>query len=187
MADNATTSVDVSNNADLQLYILQCLERIKKRIIANINATGVRASGKTQESLHVEAEGTGGVLYGRAYFQGLEVGQQPGPRPANFTSIIRQWIIDKGLTPTPRPYLTNRPHKYTEEERSLNYMASAIAHNIRVNGALPWRGGGRVQPPTDDIYSEVINEEVRDIAEQMSVALRKSIENEYNRYTGDKK
>lgn len=160
--------------------VLDTLERVRLRIIDNITSTGVKASGATQASLTVEAKSNGGVLTGRSYFQGLETGRPAGPVPGNFSSIIKQWIIDKGLTPTPRPYKTNRPHKYTEAERSLNIMAAAVAHSIFERGFKPWRDGGRVEPPTNDIYTNVIDEEVQALQAKIMAEVKQQITNAIN-------
>lgn len=135
--------------------IIDCLNNIKERIASNILTKGEWASGKTAESMVVIPTERGGMLKGRPYFQSLEDGRPAGRVPYDFASIIRQWIIDKGIAVTPMPYKTNRPHKYTPADRGLNHMASAIAWSIKENGTRLYQTGGR-----DDIYSDVIADEV---------------------------
>ena len=154
-----------------QKLVLEKLEQIAQQIRVNMDKAGVNASGRTRASIKVEEIPNGGRIVTRQFFRGLEEGRPAGNVPANFTSIIRQWIIDKGLTPTPIPYKTNRPHKYTEEERSLNTMASAIAWKIKREGYKPWRDGGRVPPPTTDIYSETIQKEVSNIRGSVEISM----------------
>lgn len=135
--------------------IIDCLNNIKERIASNILTKGEWASGKTAESMVVIPTERGGMLKGRPYFQSLEDGRPAGRVPYDFASIIRQWIIDKGIGVTPMPYKTNRPHKYTPADRGLNHMASAIAWSIKEHGTRLYQTGGR-----DDIYSDVIADEV---------------------------
>lgn len=142
--------------------VIGCLERIKERITENIRTSGEWASGKTAESMVVIPTERGGMLKGRPYFQSLEDGRPAGRVPYDFASIIRQWIIDKGIAVTPMPYKTNRPHKYTPADRGLNHMASAIAWSIKENGTRLYRTGGR-----DDIYSNVIAEEVEKLKRRL--------------------
>ena len=49
------------------------------------------------------------------------------------------------------PYKTDRPHKYTAEERGELSLAFLIARKIEREGTRLFRKGGR-----DDIYSNVI-------------------------------
>ena len=130
------------------------LERAKEIIIAHIWANGQNASGRTVKSLHVEADGEGGgTLYGHKPFGVLETGRRAGKIPYGFNGIILQWMKDKGLHGRPIPYKTNRPHKYTPEQRGDLSMAGAIAHMIATQGSSLHRSGGR-----DDVYSNVIPE-----------------------------
>nr|DAN67661.1 MAG TPA: hypothetical protein [Caudoviricetes sp.]DAX54989.1 MAG TPA: hypothetical protein [Caudoviricetes sp.] len=127
------------------------LERVKQEIIKNHIAAGQRASGRTAASLRVEANETEGTLWGRSPFGTLETGRQAGKVPANFRLIIRQWMQDKGIKARPMPYKTNRPHKYTAEERGELSLAFLIARKIEREGTSLFRKGGR-----NDIYTNVI-------------------------------
>ena len=166
---------------------IDALERVREKIIANIDAAGLKASGRTQASMEVQPYDTGVRLVGRPYFQGLEIGRPAGRTPRNFDEIIKQWIIDKGLQVTPIPYKTDRQHKYTVEERSLQSMAGAIAHNIRLRGFEPWRNGGRAPSPQRDVYTPVIEEEVPTITDQLASIIANIIVNEYSPNTGLRK
>lgn len=127
------------------------LENLKQAIIKNHLAAGQRASGRTAASLRVEVNETEGSLWGRSPFGTLETGRQAGKVPANFRSIIRQWMQDKGFKARPMPYKTDRPHKYTAEERGELSLAFLIARKIEREGTSLFRKGGR-----HDIYSNVI-------------------------------
>lgn len=144
----------MTNTQDI---IKQVLDKMVSQIKVNLQSTGTNASGRTSDSLRVEVDSTSGRIYGRRYFRGVEQGRAGGRVPRNFTSIIRQWILDKGLTPSAIPYKrqpsANWQPKYTPEERGLRQMASAIAHTIQKSGTSLYRSGGR-----KDIFTNVFEE-----------------------------
>ena len=150
--------------------VLDCLERVRLRIWQNIDTTNTKASGKTQESMWIERTPTGGRLWGRPYFQSVETGRPAGRVPFNFVSIIKQWIIDKGISIKQVAYKTSRQHKYSVQERSLNMAAGAIAHNIEVSGTRLFKQGGR-----HDIYSDVIAEEVAQLRRELAVSVAETL------------
>lgn len=127
------------------------LTALRDEISRNIEAAGERASGRTQESLRVEASNDGGTLYGRQAFGTTETGRKAGAVPHNIVEIIRQWIQDKGIKTAAIPYKTDRPHKYTPAERGEIAAAAAIAYSIKERGTRLYRDGGRT-----DIYSDAI-------------------------------
>jgi len=151
------------------------LDDLKQRIIANHIAAGQKASGSTIASLRVVANDKDGVLYGRQAFGVLEAGRAPGKVPMNFTQIICQWIIDKGLSVTPIPYIRQPSEKwmpkYTPEERGLMSLAGAIAYNIKTKGSGQYRSGNR-----SDIYSSEIPKAVDNILRRVSRMFEVEIE-----------
>lgn len=163
-----------SVKTDIDQAMYAALERIRLKIVENINSKGLRASGKTERSMHIERDEYGMRLVGLPYFQSLELGRPAGRVPRNFRSIIRQWIIDKGLSVRMIPYKRQPSErwqpKYSVEERSLRIMAGAIAHTIATRGTLLYRQGGRM-----DIYSPVIAEEVEQLSRQYTDIIAKSI------------
>lgn len=139
------------------------LEELKADIIQNHMAAGQVASGRTMKSLKVKATEDEGMLVSRPFFSVLETGRKAGKTPRRFYLIIRQWMKDKGIEAPPMPYKTNRPHKYTPEERGARSMAAAIAETIRKRGTLLHRKGGR-----DDIYSREVEKAMKRIKERLS-------------------
>ena len=150
--------------------VLDCLERVRVRIWQNIDTTGTKASGRTQESMWIESTPTGGRLWGRPYFQSVETGRPAGRVPFNFVAIIKQWIIDKGISVKQVAYKTSRQHKYSVQERSLNMAAGAIAHSIETTGTQLFKSGGR-----HDIYSDVIAEEVAQLRKDLAVSVAETL------------
>jgi hypothetical protein len=154
------------------------LDKMVAEMRQNLAKTNTNASGRTSASLRVVMTDTGGQIWGRRYFRGTEQGRAGGRIPRNFTSIIEQWIIDKGLTPQAIPYKrqpsANWSPKYTPEERGLRQMASAIAHTIAKSGTSLYRSGGRI-----DIFTNVIEENKTDI---LKVAKEIITTNLYGKY-----
>ena len=161
--------------------VLQALETIKARIAENIQTKqrmdgrgGIEASGRTRKSLVVKSTTTGGVLEGRGYFDSLERGAGPAPRGTWFYGVIRQWIVDKGITAAPIPYKRKPSErwqpKYTPEERGLTYLAGCFATSIINRGTVLHRMGGRA-----DIYSDIINEEIDNLSEQLAINIEQRI------------
>ena len=158
------------------------LDKMVEAMRQNLASTSTNASGRTSQSLRVVMTDTGGQIWGRRYFRGTEQGRAGGKVPHNFQSIIRQWIIDKGLTIQAvqykrKPSATWQP-KYTPDERGLRQMASAIAHTIAKSGTSLYRSGGR-----KDIFTNVIEENKADI---LKVAKEIITTNLYGTYNGTK-
>lgn len=147
---------------------------LRQDIINNHIDAGQRASGKTIESLRVEVSENEGSLYGRKDFDNLELGRKPGETPLGFVQIIYKWMKAKGIHSTPIPYVTNRQHKYTPQERGDMRLAYLIARKIRREGTLLFRNGGR-----NDIYSNLIPgtiEKIRELIKGfLQVELKESI------------
>ncbi len=154
------------------------LDKMVAEMRENLASTKTNASGRTSASLRVEMTDEGGRIWARRYFRGVEQGRAGGRVPRNFTSIIRQWILDKGLTYQAIPYKrkpsANWQPKYTPEERGLRQMASAIAHTIEKSGTSLYRRGGR-----KDIFTNVIENNKADI---LKVAKEIITTNLYGKY-----
>lgn len=146
----STLNVNFTGRA-ASVIVREELERAKQIISAHIIANGQNASGRTIKSLHVEVSQDEGTLFGRSPFGTLETGRRAGKVPYGFRRIIMQWMQDKGIHGTPIAYKTNRPHKYTPQERGDMSMAGAIAHTIATKGSALHRKGGR-----SNVYSNVI-------------------------------
>lgn len=154
------------------LIIREELERARQLIINHIRLNGQNASGRTIRSLHVEMPSEDeGELWGHFPFGVLETGRRSGRVPRNFRAIILQWMKDKHLSAAPIPYKTDRPHKYTPQERGDLSMASAIAHTIATKGSKLHRDGGRA-----DVYSNVLPETMKRLSERMIFLIRKTYE-----------
>lgn len=149
----------------LQRRLNECANRIRE----NITSTGTRASGHTQASIRVEVSADTGTIYGRQAFSVLQTGRRGGRVPRGFVYILKQWAKDKGINPSPIPYI-RRPSarwqpKYTPEQRGLNAFAGAVAYRIRMRGTALYINGGR-----NDIYTEPIREAVQGIKEDLKTA-----------------
>lgn len=117
------------------------LEALRLRIIANHEAAGQVASGRTRDSIRVERTEDGGVLWGRQAFGVLETGRKPGKVPKGFYQIIRQWVDDKGIS-VPNP----------------DSFAYLVARKIATEGTEMYRTGQK-----KDIYSTDMEKTIREI------------------------
>lgn len=140
-------------NADTQALLSNAFAELRNRISGNIESTGRRASGGTQDSLNVvvtaDAEGFSATLYGRPFFGALETGSQPWRNqyrhpPKFFRDIVGEWIEAKGLDLN--PYL--------------------VARKIMREGSALYRMGGK-----PDVYSEEIPITINALKEALTRAL----------------
>lgn len=148
------------------------LEALKEQILSHHKDAGQVASGRTGESMHVDVSENEGTLFGRIAFGTLETGRAAGAVPNNFQAIIRQWMADKGINAEPIPYKTDRPHKYTPQERGNLSLSYLIARKIRREGTSLFRKGGRA-----DIYSNVIPVATERIKGRIVELLKLDVEN----------
>lgn len=129
---------------------VEAIQMIRDAIVEK----GIKASGRTGNSLKGEDTGTRVVVYADgtgAPASTLQYGREGGKVPLNFVGIIKQWIIDKGLPVKPLPFSPDNPRpkmqKYTEHERGLNKMAGNFAYAIKEKGTK------RHRENRDDIYT----------------------------------
>lgn len=151
---------------DVKNIVVDELTALKERIARNIVATGQNASGRTIASLEIVDTDTSVSLLGRRYFKVLETGRRGGRVPYKFSTIIRQWMEDKGIKATPIPYIRIPSEKwqpkYTPQERGDMSLAGAIAHKIKTEGTKLFKDGGR-----EDVYSSEIPQTVASIREKL--------------------
>lgn len=162
---------------DVQDIIVKHLDAVKQTIMQQMAFYKRNASFAHVDSLQIEAQSNYGALWGLYSFNYLETGSRPWSKrppfvPRWFHNIIRQWIIDKGIPVTLIPYKTDRPHKYSVQERSLQMAAGAIAYNIMKKGTALYQTG-----IPQDLFSGAINRECEAIANEARLRLGAIIEN----------
>lgn len=121
------------------------LKSLRERIIANHEAAGQVASGRTRASIKVELTEDGGILWGRQAFSILETGRKPGKVPKGFYQIIRQWVDDKGIS-VPKP----------------DSFAYLVARKIAREGTMMYRTGQK-----KDIYSTDMEKTIHEIEKRV--------------------
>ena len=136
--------------AEQKNLAVEAIQMIRDAIVEK----GIKASGRTGNSLKGEDTGTRVIVYADgtgAPASTLQYGREGGKVPFNFVGIIKQWIIDKGLPVKPLPFSPDNPRpkmqKYTEHERGLNKMAGNFAYAIKEKGTK------RHRENRDDIYT----------------------------------
>ena len=126
----------------MRAKIVEILKQMKSDIEANIDASGVSATGKSRNSLSVVEYDKGVKLVSSfKYFAVLETGRRPGKMPP--VNPIVDWIYARGLQ--------------KETDAKTRGFAFAIAKKIGGEGY------GRPTPPhkafgstTSNIYSNVL-------------------------------
>lgn len=155
--------------------LMKILEGAKERIVSNIESEGAKASGRTGASFRVDyVDGKVRLVAGgerTAPIGTLEGGRPKGAVPQRFHEVIKEWLVVKGATIKQIPYLTDRAHKYSVQERSLIAASKNIAWSISQKGTLLHQNGGR-----STIYSDVVRDIIPQIQEQVSIAVFKTIE-----------
>ncbi len=146
---------------NVQEMIRLHLENVKSKIVQAMADNQRNASGRSVASLSIEVSGNKGVLYGSKSFLVMERGKKPGKVPYRFRDIIKQWIIDKGISVTPIP-TKKRQSKYTPHERGLNSMAGAIAYKIMKEGTKLHRDNGY-----NDIFTSAVRDELKVLEDEL--------------------
>ena len=147
--------MNVVTKIEAKRIINEELLSLRQRIIDNHLRAGQKASGRTIQSLRVEATEDEGILFGRKAFGTLETGRRGGRVPAGFYHIILQWVKDKGIQ--------------VEKPKTFAYF---VARKIAREGTSIYRRGGR-----EDIYSSEIPKTVESIGKRIMGLLTMEVDN----------
>lgn len=142
---------------EVQNIIFEELEDLRKRIISNIDSTGRRASGRTSGSMHTDVSENRGILFGRIAFETLETGRKPGKVPAGFYQIIKQWVIDKGIS--------------FDSQSERNSFAYLVSRKIAREGTQLYRRGADT-----DVYTAEVPETISRIKDRVGFLMRMEFE-----------
>lgn len=142
---------------EVQNIIFEELEDLRKRIISNIDSSGRRASGRTSESMRTDVSENRGVLFGRMAFGTLETGRKPGKVPAGFYQIIKQWVIDKGIS--------------FDSQSERNSFAYLVSRKIAREGTQLYRRGADT-----DVYTAEVPETISRIKDRVGFLMRMEFE-----------
>lgn len=142
---------------EVQNIIFEELEDLRKRIISNIDSTGRKASGRTSGSMHTDVSENRGILFGRMAFGTLETGRKSGKVPAGFYQIIKQWVIDKGIS--------------FDSQSERNSFAYLVSRKIVREGTQLYRRGADT-----DVYTAEIPETIERIKDRVGFLMRLEFE-----------
>ena len=107
--------------------------RIARQIRSNIRRMSMTASGKTENSIRVEATDKQLVIWGAMHIFSLEHGRGPTRRGSKGSGVgslrkrLREWILDKGIQP--------------DGEISIDTLAFIMARKIHKEGTRLFRSG----------------------------------------------
>ena len=137
--------------------VVKHLQVVRDGIEANMKQMGRTTSGRSVASLKIEDEGTDGLahvfLTGDKQWEVMERGRGPGKVPHNFSAIIKEWILKKGIS-----YRQFAP-KNGNPERGLTSLSYMIAHSIMKKGTKLHRDKGY-----NDIFDTLLDEETEKLA-----------------------
>lgn len=142
---------------EVQNIVFEELEDLRKRIISNIDSSGRRASGRTSESMRTDVSENRGVLFGRMAFGTLETGRKPGKVPVGFYQIIKQWVIDKGIS--------------FDSQSERNSFAYLVSRKIAREGTQLYRRGADT-----DVYTAEVPETISRIKDRVGFLMRMEFE-----------
>ena len=142
---------------EVQNIVFEDLEDLRKRIISNIDSSGRRASGRTSKSMRTDGSENRGVLFGRMAFGTLETGRKPGKVPAGFYQIIKQWVIDKGIS--------------FDSQSERNSFAYLVSRKIAREGTQLYRRGADT-----DVYTAEVPETISRIKDRVGFLMRMEFE-----------
>jgi len=166
---------------DLKKEIVNILLEAKDEIISNIDTEGIRASGRTQQSLKVVEYENGVQLVGgggdAASIESLQYGWKPekipDDIPKNFVEILVKWIEDKQINVKQVPYKrkpsANWQPKYTVEERSKRIAAASIANHIKNFGTLRYRNNNL------NVYTPIVEKVKEKVSKIVLASIRESL------------
>ena len=142
---------------EVQNIIFEELEDLRKRIISNIDSTGRKASGRTSGSMHTDISENRGILFGRMAFGTLETGRKSGKVPAGFYQIIKQWVIDNGIS--------------FDSQSERNSFAYLVSRKIAREGTQLYRTGAEA-----DVYTTEVPETIERIKDRVGFLMRLEFE-----------
>ena len=154
---------------DIQEILQRHLENLKSTIASRIDEYKRTVTGRTAASLTISVSGNRGILYGSGSFLAIERGRGAGKVPYNFVRIIKEWIVNKGITFKPIP-AKRKNVKYTPMERGLNSFAGAVAYKIMKEGSRMHRDN-----IYNDIYTSAVNDELESLSEELVITSARSI------------
>lgn len=159
---------------DVVKKLLARLELAKAETQKNMESGKINASYRTTKSLEVVQRGSSLLFLKKegnnAPMSTTEIGRAAGAVPRGFTEIILQWMKDRGMQGTLMPYKTDRPHKYSAQERSNRLAAGAIAY-----GKIKRKGTDRHITPKETIYTPIVEQTVKDIRDILITAITETI------------
>lgn len=126
---------------EMKDILFSFFSKLRAGIIAEQQAQGRYASGKTSRELDIETDDRQGILFGPISALSLETGRKPGAGPKGFTDIILDWMASKSLF-------------QAENKSKQKSIAFLIARKIRESGTKLYRDGGK-----SGVLSGVITEE----------------------------
>ncbi len=139
------------------------LNQIRGAYIKEQTDKGIRASGKSAESLQIKVDGTTGTLSGAKYFIQQTVGRKPGKFPP--IDDILDWIRAKHITPK-------------DPKTSERQLAFLFARKIAQSGTDIFQGrrpGLDIDEIVKNLVAEFMKTLMGDVKNQIVTTLKQSL------------
>lgn len=159
--------------AKIEAVVTKELQDIVLDLQANMVSTGANASGRTSQSLKVESNLTAtrvvSQITGGTGWAFVEQGRGRTQRTGNgqLKGIIRQWIIDKGITP--------------EQGMTIDSLAFVITRAIHRRGTLLHLLGERREIYSNVVTTERIDRITERIGDEIALQVSSDIINMFKR------
>lgn len=148
---------------ELKRVVIERLEKLRADIVSAIESKGIKASGRTQDSIKVLPYTDGVMLIAgateRAPIPTLEIGRPAGAVPRNFTQIIFDWSVDKGIA--------------WGDDKERKKIAGAVAW-----GKIRKRGTNR-HLQNEDVYSTLVQAAAEDINGYIMTTISEQIKSNF--------
>ena len=145
---------------DVQQILSEELNTLKSDIIIRHEASGQKASGKTEQGFEIVVSGSVGQLLGYSYVGVLGTGRRPGKVPTEFVDILKRWAQAKGIN--------------FSNEKQFTIWANAVKWKIIREGTKLYRSGIHqdiFETPIENLKSRLSSR----ISELMSIEIANEI------------
>lgn len=170
----------------IQLTLLAFAEKLIKEAqdeIRTKNITGFGAhntTGNLAQSFRPVADVNGLVVFAAKYLETVIYGRKPGKNPP--FDAIRQWTIDKGITPNPKEYVRgDKAGQPYPQELLRDSLSWAIVKKMAKEGSIVWQkfNGNNSELLKSAIDSTTINDLLNNLTLDLTTEIRSNIISAY--------
>lgn len=135
----------------IQFILNEWSERTKQELIDRYKSMGLKASGAFEEGLSTETDENSTKIWSAQHTGAMVLGRKPsenGSKPGKLLDIIKQWIINKGITSELKPeslafLITRKIHREgikVPNEHNDGTLISSVINDNSIDGLLSKMG-----------------------------------------------